>query len=96
MTVFGSEAKARTFDYQGGDVGYVPRAMGHYIENTGPDVLRFLEIFRTGQYADLSLNQWMKLTPPELVRSHLQIDQSVLDGLSAEKRPVLPGTTKPT
>ncbi len=34
MTVFGSESKARTFDYQAGDVGYVPYAMGHYIENT--------------------------------------------------------------
>ena len=35
MTVFASSGKARTFDYQAGDVGYVPFAMGHYIENTG-------------------------------------------------------------
>ncbi|HEY7418132.1 MAG TPA: oxalate decarboxylase family bicupin, partial [Ktedonobacteraceae bacterium] len=35
MTVFASGGKARTFDYQAGDVGYVPFAMGHYIENTG-------------------------------------------------------------
>jgi oxalate decarboxylase len=35
MTVFASGGKARTFDYQGGDVGYVPFAMGHYVENTG-------------------------------------------------------------
>lgn len=32
MTVSGSESKARTFDYQGGDVGYVPFAMRHYIK----------------------------------------------------------------
>ena len=43
MTVFGSESKARTFDYQAGDVGYVPLAMGHYIENTGDTTLTFLE-----------------------------------------------------
>ena len=90
MTVFGSEGKARTFDYQAGDVGYVPFAMGHYIENTGTGVMRFLEVFRSDRYADVSLNQWMKLTPPQLVRSHLNIDQSVIDGLSAAKRPVLP------
>ncbi len=95
MTVFGSEAKSRTFDYQGGDVGYVPFAMGHYIENTGFAPLRFLEVFRSDRYADLSLNQWMKLTPPELVRSHLDIDQALLDGLSAEKHPVLPGRKQP-
>src|SRR6266566_7274844 len=33
MTVFASGGKARTFDYQAGDVGYVPFAMGHYVEN---------------------------------------------------------------
>ena len=40
------QGKARTFDYQAGDVGYVPFAMGHYVENTG-DELRFLEMFRS-------------------------------------------------
>jgi oxalate decarboxylase len=96
MTVFGSEGKARTFDYRAGDVGYVPFAMGHYIENTGSGPMRFLEVFRSDYYADFSLNQWMKLTPPELVMSHLNIDRSVLDGLSAEKHPVLPGKAQAT
>jgi oxalate decarboxylase len=94
MTVFGSDTRARTFDYRAGDVGYVPFAMGHYIENTGSTPMRFLEVFRSDRFTDFSLNQWMKLTPPELVMSHLNIDRSLLDGLSAEKRPVLPGCTR--
>jgi len=32
MTVFAASGKARTFDYQAGDVGYIPFAMGHYVE----------------------------------------------------------------
>jgi oxalate decarboxylase len=96
MTVFGSQGKARTFDYRAGDVGYVPFAMGHYIENTGSGPMRFLEVFRSDRYADFSLNQWMKLTPPELVTSHLDIDRSVLDAIPADKRPVLLGKVKPT
>lgn len=91
MTAFGSESKARTFDYQAGDVGYVPFAMGHYIENTGTTPLRFLELFRSPVYADVSLNQWMALTPHALVRAHLDIDESVLAGLPTGKTPVLPG-----
>ncbi|KMO29944.1 oxalate decarboxylase [Methylobacterium variabile] len=91
MTVFGSESKARTFDYQAGDVGYVPFAMGHYIENTGMTPLRFLELFRSPVYADVSLNQWMTLTPHALVRAHLDIDESVLAGLPGGKTPVVPG-----
>jgi oxalate decarboxylase len=85
MTVFASGGKARTFDYQGGDVGYVPFAMGHYIENTGDQPLRFLEMFRSDRFADVSLNQWMALTPPELVRAHLNLDQRTIDALSRDK-----------
>src|SRR6202163_3824767 len=64
MTVFASGGKARTFDSQAGDVGYVPFAMGHYIENIGDTPLRFLELFRSERFADVSLNQWMALTTP--------------------------------
>ncbi|MFZ0224541.1 MAG: cupin domain-containing protein, partial [Candidatus Nitrosopolaris sp.] len=47
MTVFASEHTARTFNYSAGDVGVVPFAMGHYVENTSDDTpLRFLEVFR--------------------------------------------------
>lgn len=88
MTVFASGGKARTFDYQAGDVGYVPFAMGHYVENTGEETLRFLEMFRSDHFADVSLSQWMALTPPELVRAHLNVDQQTVAALSKEK-PVL-------
>ena len=40
MTVFASGGKSRTFDYQAGDVGVAPRAMGHYVENTGDETAR--------------------------------------------------------
>jgi oxalate decarboxylase len=85
MTVFASGGKARTFDYQAGDVGYVPFAMGHYIENTGDEPLRFLEMFRSDRFADVSLNQWMALTPPELVQAHLNLDDTTMGALSGDK-----------
>ena len=85
MTVFASDGTARTFDYQAGDVGYVPFAMGHYVENTGDEPVRFLEMFRSDHYADVSLNQWLALTPPELVQAHLNIDRKTLAALSKTK-----------
>jgi oxalate decarboxylase len=85
MTVFASGGKARTFDYQGGDVGYVPFAMGHYVENIGDEPVRFLEMFRSAHFADLSLSQWMALTPPELVRAHLNLDEATMRTLSKNK-----------
>jgi oxalate decarboxylase len=85
MTVFASGNKARTFDYQAGDVGYIPFAMGHYIENTGDETLRFVELFRSSYYADMSLNQWMAVTPPELVRAHQVASKATMAALRKDK-----------
>jgi len=85
MTVFASSGKARTFDYQAGDAGYVPFAMGHYVENTGAETLRFLELFRSDHYADVALNQWLGLTPPELVQAHLNLDAQTMAALRKDK-----------
>jgi oxalate decarboxylase len=90
MTVFTADANAGTIDYQAGDVGYIPRVTGHYIENTGLTTLRFLEIFRSDHYADVSLAKWLALSPPELVCAHLHIDESVLARVPARETPVVP------
>src|SRR6202040_410454 len=90
MGVFGASGQARTFDFRAGDVGYVPFAMGHYIENTGTTPVRFLEVFKSSYFADVSLDQWMALTPPELVSAHLHLDRQVMDALRKTKAPVVP------
>jgi len=90
MGVFAAAGQARTFDFMAGDVGYVPFAMGHYVENTGNTPLRFLEMFKSSYYADVSLDQWMALTPPELVEAHLKLDKQVMAALRKDKVPVVP------
>jgi oxalate decarboxylase len=90
MGVFAGSGQARTFDFQAGDVGYVPFGMGHYVENTGTTTLRFLEMFKSSYYADVSLNQWLALTPPELLKVHLNLDEQVTKALSKTKVPVRP------
>jgi oxalate decarboxylase len=90
MTVFAAAASAGTFDYQPGDVGFVPRNMGHYIENTGTTKLQFLELWKADKFADVSLRQWLAFTPFDLVRAHLRIDKSVLANIPTGKTPVVP------
>jgi oxalate decarboxylase len=90
MGVFAAEGNVRTFDYRAGDVGLVPFAMGHYIENTGNTRLRFLELFRSSYYADVSLDQWLALIPPELVQGHLDVDAQTIAKLRKQKVPVVP------
>ena len=89
MTVYASDSKAGTFDYQAGDLGYVPKSMPHYIENTGTAKLHYLELWQSDHFADVSLAQWLAFTPYELVRAHLNIDKSVLSKVSTQKTPVV-------
>ena len=77
MTVFANHSDARTMDFKAGDVGYIPKTLPHYIENTGSDDLVFLEMFRAPNYADISLNNWLAAIPPELVDQHLSLGKVI-------------------
>ncbi|PYI56632.1 oxalate decarboxylase family bicupin [Paenibacillus flagellatus] len=89
MTVFAAQGTARTFDYRAGDVGYVPFAYGHYIQNTGSASVWFLEMFKSDRFADVSLNQWMALTPKDLVQNTLHVGPELMDALRKQKWPVV-------
>lgn len=90
MTVFFNGGKARTADFNGGDVGYVPKTFGHYIENVGDTDLIFLEMFKTSRYMDLSLSEWIANTPPELVMTHLGISRETLQAIPKTKAVIVP------
>ncbi|KAI4521611.1 Bicupin, oxalate decarboxylase/oxidase [Schizophyllum commune Loenen D] len=90
MSIFNSNG-ARTFNYEPGDVGYVPISMGHYVENIGNTTARFLEITDSAEFEDISLTQWLALTPPEIVKAHFGIDDETVQGLSQTKNRVVPG-----
>jgi oxalate decarboxylase len=90
MTVFGTGGRARTMDFESGDVGYVQQTLPHYIENTGDTDLKFLEMFKSSAYQDLSLSEWLTHTPPELVIAHLNLDQPTLNAIPCDEVVVMP------
>lgn len=90
MTVFFNGAKARTADFNAGDVGYVPKTLGHYVENTGDTDLIFLEMFKADRFEDLSLSDWISHSPPELIMQHLGISKETLQRIPKKKVPVVP------
>ncbi len=90
MTVFFNGGKARTQDFNPGDIGLVPKTFGHYIENTGNTDLVFLEMFRAPRFEDLSLSEWVTQLPPELVMDHLGIDKATLAMIPKRKAVVMP------
>ncbi len=69
-------------------MGYVPKAMAHWIENTGGDTVRYLELFRSDRYTDVSADQWLALTPPALVEAHLHLAPETISALRKVKQQV--------
>jgi len=90
MTVFATGGRARTMDFQAGDVGYVQKILPHYVQNTGSTDLKFLEMFKSSVYQDLALSEWLTHTPPDLVLAHLGIDKATLDAIPREEIVVMP------
>ncbi|MFD1198977.1 cupin domain-containing protein [Brucella gallinifaecis] len=91
MTVFDAVNNARTFDFVAGDVGYVPKTLAHYIENTGTEPVRVLNVFHTGEYKDISLNNWLALTPQELVKGHLDVGEPLMGSLRQKYQTIVKG-----
>ncbi|HEX2529191.1 MAG TPA: cupin domain-containing protein [Geminicoccus sp.] len=83
MTVFDAGPRAQTADFHPGDIGYVPRGHGHYIENTGQEDLHVVTVFKAPEYQDLS--NWLARTPPELVAQHLNMDIAVVRTFQATR-----------
>ena len=90
MTVFATGGRARTADFETGDVGYVLKTLPHYIENTGDTDLKFLEMFKSNYFQDLSLSEWLTHTPPDLVRAHLNLDKDALNSIPRETLAIVP------
>ena len=83
MTVFNSDG-AHTMDFNANDVGFVPKVTGHYIENTGDTDLVVLEVFPTGDFQEISLNNWIRRIPPEMATAHLNLDADTIRKISPE------------
>ncbi|KAM0342631.1 hypothetical protein ACHAPU_009361 [Fusarium lateritium] len=86
-TVFIGNAAARTFDFSAGDTAAFPDNSGHYIENTSEDEdLIWIEVYKSDRVADISLTQWLALTPPEVVAQTLNVSVSFVESLKKEKQ----------
>jgi oxalate decarboxylase len=46
-------------------------------------------MFKSDYYADVSLDQWLALTPPELVNAHLHAHTQLMQVLRKDKMPVV-------
>lgn len=91
LTIFAAPEASRTFDFSAGDVGYIPATQAHYIENVGDEPVQFIEMLLAPRFTDISVNQWLGLTPKQTVRDHIKLPDSVINNLPKVKSYLLPG-----
>ena len=90
MGVFNTGPNVLTMDFNPGDIGYVPRNYGHYLQNVGDTDLQFFAVFRTPHYQEISLSDWLVHSPPEMVAEHLKIDPTTISKWPGFRAAIMP------
>ncbi|EEQ29886.1 putative oxalate decarboxylase [Microsporum canis] len=86
-TVYIGGGLSRTFDFTAGDTGVFPDNSGHYIENISKDEeLVYLELYKADRVADVSLSQWLALTPHDIAAAAINVPIEVIDQIKKEKQ----------
>ncbi|CAK4034952.1 Oxalate decarboxylase [Lecanosticta acicola] len=89
-TIFTGNAAARTFDFAAGDTAVFPDNSGHYVINTSEtEDLVWIEIFKADRVADISLTQWLALTPAAVVSQILNISVDAVKTLKKQKQLII-------
>jgi oxalate decarboxylase len=89
-TVFNTGPAAITANFHAGDIGYVKKAFGHYLENTGSTDLVYMEVFRADRFEEISLSDWLAHSPLEMVAETLNLDPSVVKQFPKNRPDIVP------
>jgi len=93
ITVYAAQGNARTLDYNPGSVGYIPMDMTHYIQNTGNETVIMLEMLQADHFSDISVAQWLALTPHQIVQDTLSLSAETVDNFPVEKQYIVPAAS---
>ncbi|WEW55482.1 cupin superfamily protein [Emydomyces testavorans] len=96
-TVYIGSGNSRTFDFQAGDTGVFPENSGHYVENLSQtDDLIYFEIFKADRVTDVSLAQWLSMTPSDIAAAAINVPIEVVEQMKKEKQLIVQGNNKPS
>jgi oxalate decarboxylase len=90
MTVFNTGPAAITANFHAGDIGYVKKGLGHYVENTGQTDLVYMEVFRAERFEEVSLSDWLAHSPVDMVAETLNLDPSVIARFPKNRPDIVP------
>lgn len=72
-------------------MGHIKAGETHYVENVGDGDLIFLEVLQAPRLTDISVSQWLALTPRQIINDTLHLPDNVLDRFPKEKPIIVQG-----
>ncbi|MBS1517350.1 MAG: cupin domain-containing protein [Bacteroidetes bacterium] len=90
MGIFLAQGNNVTEQFEAGDVGYVPMGAGHYIKNTGEEVLKILIGFNDGDYQALDISDWLRTNPKSLLETNFKVGEEIINKFPADHKFMIP------
>lgn len=73
VTVFGAHGRARTEEFGPGNIGFIRQGFGHYVEQIGSEPTKFLALFNSPVFEDISISKWLAGNPASLIADNFGI-----------------------
>ena len=90
VTVFNTGPEAMTANFHPGDIGYVKKALGHYVENIGDTDLVYMEVFKAPRFEEIGLSDWLAHSPRDMVAETLNIAPDLLSQIPNNNPAIVP------
>lgn len=90
VTVFNTGPRAQTTDFNPGDIWYIKKSLGHYVENTGDEDFVVLTVFKSDRFAEVTLTDWLTHVPPEMVAQTLNLPLDVIKRFPTNRPDFMP------
>jgi oxalate decarboxylase len=79
ITIFGAHGRAKTEEFQAGQVGFVPQGFGHYVEQVGEEPTKFILLFNSPVFEEISISKWLAGNPASLIADNFRISREQVD-----------------
>jgi oxalate decarboxylase len=90
VTVFNTGPAAMTANFHAGDIGYVKKGLGHYLENTGNTDFVYMEVFRADRFEEVLLSDWLAHSPIDMVAKTLNLAPSIIAQFPKNRPDIVP------
>ncbi len=88
VRIFGAHGRMLTEEFVRGNVGFIKQGFGHYVENIGDEPLRFLAMFNTPHFQEISITSWLSANPAGMLVDNLGLSRSEVEKLPKEAMPI--------